>query len=59
MRSTNIKIQIRAIHNVSIIAQALGTERTRIELIPYLHELLDDNDQTSVGICDALGSLLD
>ena len=45
--------------NLPFIASVLGAERTRSELIPYLMELLEDNEEVVVALAETLGEFLD
>lgn len=42
-----------------MIANALGTERTRIELIPFLNECMSDEDEILVSIAEELGGFVE
>jgi serine/threonine-protein phosphatase 2A regulatory subunit A len=42
--------RINAVNNLPSIAQALGPERTRSELLPYLLELVDDDDNVLLAL---------
>lgn len=44
------KKRIEAVLNLPYIATVLGVERTRSELIPYLMELLEDNEEVVVAL---------
>jgi len=55
----DIQIRIGALKQVTRIASALGPERTRTELIPYLTDMLDDDDEVLRIICEVLLQLLE
>lgn len=55
LRSEDLTLRLNAIHRVSAIALALGPERTRDELLPFLHESLDDDDEILLALADELG----
>jgi len=55
----DMQIRISALKQVTRIADALGHERTRTELIPYLSDMLDDDDEVLRIICEVLISLMD
>jgi serine/threonine-protein phosphatase 2A regulatory subunit A len=40
LKSDDIRKRINSVKNLNVIASALGTERTRIELIPFLNGML-------------------
>lgn len=42
-----------------VIANALGPERTRLELIPFLNELMEDEDEVLSALVDSLSNFLD
>jgi serine/threonine-protein phosphatase 2A regulatory subunit A len=50
----DMQIRITALKQVTRIAEALGSERTRKELIPYLSDMLDDDDEVLRIICEVL-----
>jgi len=37
----------------------LGPERTRNELLPYIMELLEDDEEVLMALAETLGNLLD
>ena len=41
------------------ISLTLGPERTRSELLPYLLEMLDDDEEVLVALSETLGNLLE
>ena len=53
------KKRIASVKNLSTIATALGPERTRSELLPYILELMDDDDEVLVILAETLPSMLD
>lgn len=55
----DMQIRIGALKQVTRIAQALGSERTRDELIPYLTDMLDDDDEVLRIVCEVLLQLMD
>ena len=44
------QLRLRSIQQLSTIAKALGEERTRDELVPFLTESIDDDDEQIVGV---------
>lgn len=48
-------LRLNAIHRVSTISLALGAERTRDELLPFLHDSLDDDDEILLALAEELG----
>lgn len=58
LKSEDHNLRLHAINNVHLIAGAIGPERTREELVPYLTELLgDDNDEVLLALAVKLGDL--
>ena len=45
--------------NIPNICLCLGSERTRNEFLPYLAELLDDEEEVMIHLSEALGNMLD
>ena len=58
-RSDDVMLRLNAIHRISTIALALGPERTRDELIPFLQDSLDDEDEVLLALAEELGSFTD
>ncbi|KAF7722403.1 hypothetical protein EC973_003179 [Apophysomyces ossiformis] len=55
LKHEDLQLRVNAIKNLSTIATALGEERTRNELVPFLEELLDDEDDALVALSEELG----
>ena len=55
LRSEDVTLRLNAIHRISAIALALGGERTREELLPFLHDSLDDDDEILLALAEELG----
>jgi hypothetical protein len=55
LRSEDVQLRLNAIHNVPTIALALGPERSRDELIPFLLDSLDDEDEVLLALAEELG----
>jgi len=53
----DIQTRISALKQVATIAGVLGAARTRNELIPFLTDMLDDDDEALKIICEVLYSL--
>jgi len=51
--------RINSIKNLQTISVALGQERTRTELLPYILELIDDEEEVLIALCETLSTLLD
>lgn len=42
--------------NLGTVAIALGSERTRGELLPYIFELMDDDEEVLLSLAEILPS---
>ena len=60
LKNPETKIKINAIHNLREISFALGRERTRKELLPYLISCIDEEeDEALVELAKILGNFID
>ena len=59
LRSQSLPTRLSAFRKIHIIAQALGVARTRTELIPYLGEFCDDDDEVLLILSSILGDMVD
>jgi serine/threonine-protein phosphatase 2A regulatory subunit A len=59
LRSEDVQLRLNAIHRIKTIALALGPERARSELIPFLQESVDDEDEVLLALADELGKSFD
>lgn len=55
LKSDDVQLRLNAIHRVSTIALALGPQRAREELIPFLSESVDDEDEVILALAEELG----
>lgn len=55
MRSEDVQLRLNAIHSIPTIALALGPDRARSELIPFLQDSLDDEDEVLLALAEELG----
>ncbi|KAF3515131.1 hypothetical protein F2Q69_00007997 [Brassica cretica] len=55
IRNDDIQLRLNSIRRLSTIARALGEERTRKELIPFLSENSDDDDEVLLAMAEELG----
>ena len=55
LRSEDVQLRLNAIHRISTIALALGPERAREELIPFLQDSVDDEDEVLLALAEELG----
>jgi len=55
LKNEDIQLRLNSIRRLSTIARALGEERTRKELIPFLSENNDDDDEVLLATAEELG----
>jgi serine/threonine-protein phosphatase 2A regulatory subunit A len=55
LKSDDVHLRLASIRRLSTIALALGPERTRDELIPFLQDQLDDEDEVLLVLAEELG----
>jgi len=55
LRSEDVQLRLNAIHSIPTIALALGPDRARVELIPFLQESVDDEDEVLLALAEELG----
>lgn len=55
MRSEDVQLRLNAIHSIPTIALALGPDRACSELIPFLQDSLDDEDEVLLALAEELG----
>jgi len=53
--SLSLQLRLNSIKKLSTIALALGDERTRSELLPFLTDTLDDDDEVLWALAEQLG----
>ena len=59
LRSEDVQLRLNAIHRISTIALALGPDRARDELIPFLQDSVDDEDEVLLALAEELGRNFD
>jgi len=59
LKNEDIQLRLNSIRRLSTIAAALGFERTRDELIPFLNESIDDEDEVLRALAEELGNFVD
>ncbi|KAH8104864.1 hypothetical protein DFH11DRAFT_113404 [Phellopilus nigrolimitatus] len=59
LRSEDVQLRLNAIHRVSSNFLAFGPDRTREELIPFLRDLVDDEDEVLLALAEKLGKNFD
>lgn len=55
LKNDDIQLRLHSIRRLSTIARALGEERTRKELIRFLSENNDDDDEVLLAMAEELG----
>lgn len=58
LRHEDVNVRVGAYHKLGFIAEALGPHRTRSELLPYVYEFIDDEDEVLVVLAETLASFL-
>jgi len=59
LRSPDLPTRLHAFHSIGSISSALGPLRSREELIPYLSEFIDDDDEILLVLSSQLANLVD
>ncbi|KAJ3131992.1 hypothetical protein HK100_005820 [Physocladia obscura] len=59
LKHDDVALRLAAIRRISTIALALGADRTRDELIPFLDESIDDEDEVLLALAEELGSFVE
>ncbi|KAF8642237.1 hypothetical protein AX16_009512 [Volvariella volvacea WC 439] len=59
LRSEDVQLRLNAIHSIPTIALALGPDRARDELIPFLQDSVDDEDEVLLALAEELGNFAD
>eukprot|EP00898_Chlorokybus_atmophyticus_P001885 jgi/Chlat1/2698/Chrsp180S08752 len=58
LKNEDVQLRLNSIRRLSTIAFALGEERTRKELIPFLNESNDDEDEVLLALAEELGKFV-
>jgi serine/threonine-protein phosphatase 2A regulatory subunit A len=59
LRNDDKEKRLNAIRNIRTICIALGPERCRHELLPYIQDLLDDDEEILCALAEVLGDCLE
>ncbi|PGH32458.1 protein phosphatase 2 (formerly 2A), regulatory subunit A [[Emmonsia] crescens] len=59
LKHEDVLLRLNAIHRLSTIALALGPERTRDELIPFLDDSVEDEDEVLTALSEEMGNFVD
>lgn len=58
LRNDDTQLRLNSIKKLSTIALALGVERTRSELIPFLTDTIEDEDEVLWALAEQLGNFI-
>jgi len=58
LKNDDTVLRLNSVNRLTTIARALGAERTRDELVPFLNESLDDEDEVLLAMAGELGKLV-
>lgn len=59
IKSTSSECRVEAIRKLRTVALAIGHQRVRRELIPFLKDVLDSDDEVLHALADELGNFVD
>lgn len=59
LKNEDLQLRLNATRRIKTIAEALGPERTRGELLPFLTETIDDEDEVLLALAEELGDFVD
>lgn len=59
LKNDDLQQRLNATRRLKIIADALGPERTRCELLPFITDTIDDEDDVLIALAEELGSFVD
>mmetsp|Transcript_533 Transcript_533/g.1821 ORF Transcript_533/g.1821 Transcript_533/m.1821 type:complete len:617 (+) Transcript_533:433-2283(+) len=59
LKDADVTLRVNAMQHLKQITAALGEERTREELIPFLTETIEDEDEVLQVLAEQLGKLID
>ena len=58
LKNEDVALRLNSVRRLSTIALALGEERTRSELIPFISESNDDEDEVLLSLAEELGKFV-
>ncbi|KAI7827721.1 protein phosphatase regulatory subunit Paa1 [Kickxella alabastrina] len=58
MKSDSLADRLESLKRLSVLALAMGEERTREELVPFLDESIDDEDELLLSLAEVLGDFV-
>ncbi|KAK2812576.1 Polyamine N-acetyltransferase 1 [Emmonsiellopsis sp. PD_5] len=59
LKHEDVLLRLNAIHRLSTIALALGPERTRDELVPFLDDSVEDEDEVLTALSEEMGNFVE
>lgn len=59
LKNDNLQLRLNATRRIKTIADALGPERTRAELLPFITDNIYFEDDVSLALAEELGSFVD
>eukprot|EP00727_Mastigamoeba_balamuthi_P007605 m51a1_g3465 putative protein phosphatase 2a scaffold subunit (590) ;mRNA; f:735591-737992 len=59
LKNEDVQLRLTSVRRLGVIAKKLRPERTRAELIPFLSESLDDEDEVLGAIAEQLGAFVE
>jgi serine/threonine-protein phosphatase 2A regulatory subunit A len=59
LKSDDVSLRLNSIRQLKGIALALGPQRAREDLIPFLQDSLDDEDEVLLALAEELGNNFD
>ena len=57
LKSEEKFLKLASIRQLGLIVQVLGPDRTRSELFPYMEDVLEEEDEVLIALCDSLTKL--
>eukprot|EP00730_Choanoeca_flexa_P016955 TRINITY_DN8102_c0_g1_i4.p1 TRINITY_DN8102_c0_g1~~TRINITY_DN8102_c0_g1_i4.p1 ORF type:complete len:617 (+),score=154.63 TRINITY_DN8102_c0_g1_i4:186-2036(+) len=59
LKAQDLDARLASLRSLAVIAKALGEQRTRDELIPYLTDSIDDEDEAMAELAQRLSDIID
>merc|ERR1719265_735405 len=59
LKNEDVQLRLNSVRRLATIALALGVERTRNELVPFLNESIDDEDEVLLALAEELGNFVE
>lgn len=59
LKHEDLQLRLNATRRIKTIAEALGPERTRGELLPFITDTIDDEDDVLLALAEELGQFVD